>query len=202
MTGRSFYRFLENPQLYQLCTHLLGPGAEKDIGDKIRAIIAKLPPARLLLDIGCGPSSWLWHENLHPIGLDLSKTYTAAFSSRGEPVVNASAEFLPFPDESFDGVWSVGLFHHLPEPVAKKAIGECVRVTARRGYCVIFDNVFPEYAWRRPMAWLIRRMDRGEFIRRQAALEALLCQRDEWHCERYSYSLYGLEGLFCILLKE
>lgn len=202
MTGRSIYQFLENPRVYHLCTCLLGPGAEKDLQDKIRLIVSKLPTASRLLDVGCGPSSWLWHENLHPIGVDLSKTYTSAFFSRGEPAVNASAECLPFPDESFDGVWSVGLFHHLPELLAKKAIGECVRVTAPGGYCVIFDNVFPEPAWFRPVAWIIRKMDRGRFIRSQAALESLLCNRDQWHCERFSYSLYGLEGLFCILLKN
>jgi SAM-dependent methyltransferase len=202
MTEKSIYHFLDNPKLYKLCASLLGPGGEKDLRNKIRHLLSMLPPARRLLDVGCGPSSWLWHENLHPIGLDVSWSYAHAFMAHGEPAVNASAEHLPFHDGSFDGVWSIGLFHHLPIQIARKAIAECVRVTAPGGYCIIFDNVFPEPIWSRPLAWLIRKMDRGRFVRRQMVLESLLGDREQWHCERFSYSLYALEGLFCIFLNK
>lgn len=202
MTERSIYRLLEYPRVYNICTYLLAPGYEKDLDDKIRLIISELPTANRLLDVGCGPSSWLWHENLHPVGLDISLSYTSAFLSHGEAAVNASAECLPFSDGTFDGVWSIGLFHHLPNQIAKRAIAECVRVTTPGGYCIIFDNVFPEPVWSRPLAWLIRKMDRGRYIRRQMDLESLLCNREQWQCERFSYSLYGLEGLFCIFIKK
>lgn len=202
MTERSIFRLLEYPIVYNICTCLAAPGAEKDLNNKIRLIISKLPTANRLLDVGCGPSSWLWHQNMHPVGLDISWSYSFAYLSHGELAVNASAEGLPFSDGTFDGVWSVGLFHHLPEAVAKMAIAECIRVTAPGGYCVIFDNVFPEPTWTRPLAWLIRKLDRGRFIRRQKALESLLCNREQWQCERFSYSLYGLEGLFCVLRKS
>lgn len=202
MTKKSIYHFLDNPKIYKLIESLLGPGGEKDLRAKIRLLLSLLPPARHLLDVGCGPSSWLWHENLHPIGLDVSLPYTRAFMAHGEPAVKASAENLPFDDASFDGVWSIGLFHHLPNQIAKRAIAECIRVTAPSGYCIIFDNVFPEPVWSQPLAWLIRKMDRGRYVRRQMDVESLLCNREQWQCERFSYSLYGLEGLFCIFIKK
>ena len=198
----SIYRLLEYPRVYNICTYLLAPGSEKDLHDKIQLIISELPTANCLLDVGCGPSSWLWHENLHPVGLDISWSYTSAFLSHGELAVNASADRLPFSDGSFNGVWSIGLFHHVPDPVAKEAIGECMRVTAPGGYCVIFDSVIPEPLWSRPLPWAIRRMDRGRFVRSQEAIESLLIDRYKWRCERFSYSLYGLEGLFCIFIKK
>lgn len=202
MADSPIYRVLENPVIYRLSSSLLAPGSEKDIHKKITHILSELPHAQRLLDAGCGPSSWLWHDKLHPIGLDLSWSYSVSFHDRDEPAVNASAECLPFSDGSFNGVWSIGLFHHLPDPVAKEAIGECMRVTAPGGYCVIFDSVFPEPWWSRPLPWAIRRMDRGRFVRSQEAIESLLIDRDKWSCERFSYSLYGLEGLFCIFINK
>jgi SAM-dependent methyltransferase len=201
MTRKNIYHFLDSPRVYKICTSLLGPGGEKDLSEKIRSKLSVLPNASRILDVGCGPSSWLWECNLHPIGLDLSRSYIRAFAKHTEIAINASAEHLPFYDESFDGVWSVGLFHHLPDQIAKRAISECIRVTASGGYCVIFDNVCPEPIWTRPLAWLIRKMDRGCFIRKQASFESLLGKREQWSCERFSYSLYGLEGLFCTLIK-
>jgi len=192
-----FYRILENPKLYGLCQQILGPGGEKDLMGEIHSMVMTLPSSGRILDVGCGPHSWLWQEGLHPVGLDISISYSQAFRDRKEPAVTGSATALPFHDGAFDGVWSVGLLHHLPENLARQAVVEMVRVTDPSGYCLIFDAALPEPAWRRPIAHLIRKLDRGGFMRTQEALMSLL-PGDPWIVKRFSYSWWGLEGAFCL----
>lgn len=199
MSSNVLYNLLERPWIYRLSQFLLAPCAEKSITRKLDHLVAQLPPAHRILDIGCGPSSWLWRVGLHPVGLDLSAAYTTVFSRFGQPAITASAIALPFPDACFDGVWTIGLLHHLPDRVARQAVSEMLRVRRPGGYIVIFDAVMPERAWRRPVAWTLRRLDRGRHMRCQGDLESLLLHRESWMCERVDYSLYGHEGLFCIL---
>jgi len=101
-------------------------------------------------------------------------------------------------DGSFDGVWRMGLLHHLPGKLALQAVEEMRRVSNAGGYVVIFDNVLPEPARHRPIAWMLRKLDRGRYVRRQQQLESILVGRESWVCERFLYSLWGLEGLLCI----
>lgn len=192
------YGLLKWPWVYRLSQSLLAPDAEKVVAQKLHCTLAQLPPAQDILDIGCGPSSWLWGLGLHPIGLDVSPAYTASFRHRGETAITGSAIALPLPDASFDGVWSIGLLHHLPDGSARQAVAEMLRVARPGGYIVIVDAVMPEPAWRRPVAWTVRKLDRGAHMRSQQALEALLVCRARWVCERFVYSFLGYEGLLCI----
>ena len=200
MNINAFYRLLERPWIYRLSQFLLSLGIDK-ITPRIKQLLTELPPAHRILDIGCGPSSWLWRVGLYPIGLDVSFVYTTTFSHRGESAVTGSAAALPFLDESFDGVWSNGLLHHLPDDEAHRAVSEMMRICRPGGYIVIFDAVLPEPAWRRPVAQILRRLDRGRFMRTQKTLESIIFQREGWVCERITYSLTGLEGLICRFLK-
>ena len=201
MCKNVIYRLLERPRIYRLAQLLLAPGAEKTFIQKIKQLLTQLPPAHRILDVGCGPSSWLWRVGLHPVGLDLSLVYTLTFSQKAGPAVTGSAAALPFFDNSFDSVWSIGLLHHLPDDVACQAVSEMVRICRPGGYIVIFDAVLPEPAWQRPVAQIIRKLDRGRFMRTQLNLESILLEHEGWICERFSYSLTGLEGLLCRYLK-
>jgi SAM-dependent methyltransferase len=93
------------------------------------------------------------------------------------------------------------LLHHLSDGEARGAVGEMIRICRPCGYIVIFDAVLPEPAWQRPVAKILRRLDRGRFMRTQADLESFLVRREAWTCERISYSFIGLEGLLCRFLK-
>lgn len=202
MHEKSYYRPLSIPAIYSLIQSIFGPRAKKDLYAKINQILGRLPSGRNILDVGCGPSSWLWQQDRHPIGLDFNFLYTKAFRAEGCECVTGSAETLPFLSSAFDSVWSFGLLHHLPDRIAKKAIKEIYRVTCPGGYCAIFDAVLPEPAWRRPLPQLIRKIDRGRYMRTQKEIESLLTRPMDWDCERFSYSLYRLEGIFCILHKK
>ena len=155
-----------------------------------------------MLDVGCGPRSWLRDIETAAFGVDISPDFTRAFHRAGGRAVLASAIALPFRDGCFQSVWSFGLLHHLPEHEARCAIREMRRVTRAGGRTVIFDAVLPNSAWRRPLAALLRRLDRGRWMRRQNSLEALLAAsalnaKESWMCERMTYAHTGLEGLWC-----
>jgi SAM-dependent methyltransferase len=202
MTSRFSSRLLGRPALYGLAQLLLAPGARKAIFRHMRRCLAGLPPARRLVDIGCGPTSCLWQMGLDPVGVDLSAAYAEAFSRNRGPAIVASADALPFARSSVYGLWSIGLLHHLADSTARRAVQEMVRVCRPGGYIVVFDAVLPESPWRRPIAWLLRKLDRGRHMRHQETLESLLEQAADWSFERISYSFYGLEGLWCVCLRS
>lgn len=99
-------------------------------------------------------------------------------------------------------MWSVGLIHHVSDDIARQVIGEALRVCRPGGYAVIMDAVLPEAAWTRPMAFALRRLDRGRFMRSQEQLEDLLPERQTWTTRRVTYSINGLELLACTRIKR
>jgi SAM-dependent methyltransferase len=194
MNRNAFCHILEHPWIYRFSQLLLSFGGDK-VTPKIQQLIEQLPPAHRILDIGCGPSSLLWQTGLHPIGLDLSHAYALAFRSHGDSVITGSAVTLPFLERSFDGVWSIGLLHHLRDDEARRALGEMIRICRPGGYIVVFDAVLPNPGWRHPVAYLIRRTDRGRYVRREEDFKALLPFGKDFIVERITYSLYKLEGM-------
>lgn len=187
---------------YRLSQAILAPGAEKAIGEYVSRAVKVLPPNGKILDVGCGPFSRLWPLGIHPVGLDLSAVYTKSFHSRGQPVITGSADQLPFQKSSFDGVWSFGLLHHMPDSAVHNVINEMIRVCKDSGYIVIFDAVKPISPWREPLASVIRKIDRGHYMRKQQNIENILGSHGSWECRRVKYALTGLEGLFCMYPKE
>jgi SAM-dependent methyltransferase len=202
MSLNFFYNFLSNPAIYRLSQSILAPGAEKKLTSQIKQICSNFPATDRILDAGCGPSSLLWKINKNPIGLDILFQYSRDFSKKGKKAVTGSIAEMPFAENSFDNVWCIGVLHHLPDALARQAISEMIQVCKSGGYVIIFDAVLPEPAWSRPLPLLIRKIDRGRYMRTQKKIESLLTRPMDWNCERFSYSLYRLEGIFCILHKR
>ena len=200
MSERAVYRLLEQPWIYRLSQVVLAPGAQKAIVSQLNQLVAQFPPAKRLLDVGCGPTSWLWRVGLHPVGIDLSPSYSIDFKRKGGAAVTGSAALLPFADNTLDSVWCMFMLHHLPNAIAQRAVSEIIRVCRPNGYAVIFDGVLPKSAVKRPIAWSIRRLDRGGHFREEIRMRQLLNQK-EWNCRRFTYSATGLEGLVCVLRK-
>ena len=195
------YKALNNPWLYRLSQRILAPGHIKAIVDQIEKTLREAPSANLLVDVGCGPISWLHRVGLRPVGVDLSMTFLREFRQLESRAILASALALPFSSKSIEGVISVFLFHHMPDYAVSEAMKEFMRVCKSPGYVAILDGVLPRAPWKNPLATLIRRMDRGKFMRSQEELESLLPERDDWIVKRFTYSLTGLEGLICLYVK-
>jgi SAM-dependent methyltransferase len=85
-----------------------------------------------ILEVGAGSGIL---QDLVPdyTALDISATARRFFH---KPFVEASATDMPFPDNTFDGLWSVWVLEHIPNP--EKALLEMRRVVKPGGYMFLF----------------------------------------------------------------
>lgn len=190
------YGLLDIPWVYECSQQFFAPGAAVAVTRAIRRLLQRLPPARTIVDVGCGPSSWLKRVGLQPVGVDRSWPYAARYG-HGARAVMALADALPFASQSVDAVWSFFLLHHVPDAVARMVVAEMLRICRPGGSVVICDGVMPRAAWRRPMAYAIRRWDRGACMRREDEVRSLLPASAGFQAERMTYALNGLELLLC-----
>jgi SAM-dependent methyltransferase len=99
---------------------------------------ARIEPGVAVLDVGCGPGA-LTSELVARVGpasvtaVDPSKPFVTAVRERHPDVrvEQASAEELPFPDDSFDAALAQLVVHFMADPVA--GLREMARVTRAGG---------------------------------------------------------------------
>jgi SAM-dependent methyltransferase len=82
---------------------------------------------RPVLEIGSG-RGYLQDVAQNYTGLDISPSVARFYHKK---FVLGSATAMPFPDNSFDGVWSIWVFEHVPNP--EQAFYEARRVTRDKG---------------------------------------------------------------------
>lgn len=96
-----------------------------------------------LLDVGCGTGRWT--KYLAPkVGFIEAVDPSNAIFAADKLLTNvenvrlskASIETLPFPDETFDFVMSIGVLHHIPN--TKKALIDCVKKVKKGGYFFVY----------------------------------------------------------------
>ena len=97
-----------------------------------------------LLDIGCG-TGYLFelinNGKSHYYGLDLSEKMLEVARNKNIPnteYVHATAEKLPYPDESMDVITCIQSFHHYPYP--DEALREALRVLKKGGIYILSDT--------------------------------------------------------------
>jgi len=196
------YRVLDSPFVYAMTRFCVAPGGVAQMRRAIRRYLAALPPATRVLDVACGPRSWLESAGLDPVGADLLENYVRHFTAQGRRGVVAAADALPFADASFDAVWTVALLHHLPDELARRTIGEMLRVCRPGGAVAIIDGVFPDRPALHPFAQAVRAADRGEHMRTADAMARLLPGTGEgWRIERFRVAWTRLPYVFCARVK-
>lgn len=127
--------------------------------------LAGLAPGEAVLDVGCGTGSLALAAKarvgaggtVH--GIDASREMIEQASRKARrrrmPVDFriASVETLPFPDGSFDVVFSTLMLHHLPRPLRRACAIEITRVLRPGGRVLMADFRVPT---RRRGGWLGR----------------------------------------------
>jgi ubiquinone/menaquinone biosynthesis C-methylase UbiE len=97
-----------------------------------------------VLDVGCGNGyvlSKYAHEGAEVYGVDLTATAVDLCHHRFELLglqgnfYQANAEELPFKDQSFECICSMGVLHHTPNP--EKAIAEIFRILKPGGRLIV-----------------------------------------------------------------
>lgn len=101
---------------------------------------------RRVLDAGCGLGLYMERLAAHGAtvhGIELEQERAQAASKVSPHAIQASAEALPYPDESFDLVFSNEVLEHVQDD--RQAVREAVRVLAPGGSLAIFvpNRLYP-----------------------------------------------------------
>lgn len=128
--------------LYRQGYHVGGINGGKNHGRRfIESLLSK--DWGSILEIGCSNGvivKSLQDAGRIAYGIDASKRAVGLAKQNGAlNVTRESAHNLPFPDKSFDAVFSCDVLEHLTEKDALLAISEIVRVT-RKYICVVVDG--------------------------------------------------------------
>ncbi len=93
-----------------------------------------------LLEIGAGSghsAAFFAGEGLSVAAIDLSPLNIERCVAKGLDARVADFAVLPFPDESFDAIWSMSCFMHAPDAELTRAIAEMARVLTSGGIAVV-----------------------------------------------------------------
>ena len=90
---------------------------------------------KLVLEIGSG-RGYLQDIAENYVGLDISPSVARFYHKK---FVLGTATALPFPDDSFDGIWSIWVFEHVPNP--EQGIPRVRRVTRNNGVILLISGV-------------------------------------------------------------
>lgn len=110
-----------------------------------------------VLDIGCGTGT---HLNIYrkagcrSFGIDLSPAMLNVAQKKVGDLTRGDASRMPFPDESFDLVTAMLIFHEMPAALRAPVLAQARRVTKRSGRLLIID--YHRGPVRFPEGWLFK----------------------------------------------
>lgn len=117
----------------------------KRIGDMYFDIVTDemLNEKSTVIDIGCGSGRFIRYLNGRfgkLVGMDPSRAIFAADELIGKnekaELLMASTDNIPFPDNTFDFGYSLGVLHHIPD--TRKALNDCVAKVKPGGYFLLY----------------------------------------------------------------
>jgi len=135
---------------YDLLVQLLSLGREKTYREKTLEL-ARLKPGESVLDVGCGTGTLAIAAKSQVgsvgrvCGIDASHEMIVRARKKAKKAAadvtfeNALVENLPFPDASFDVVFSTTMLHHLPINARRECLREARRVLNPAGRLLAVD---------------------------------------------------------------
>ena len=183
--------------------------------NELRRLIGDVDGLRLL-DVGCGAGATLatLPEASVRAGFDLSmgmlrRSAPAPTASRPVLFVNASADFLPAVDASYDCTLCLDMLQYLDDASTRRALSELVRVTKPGGRLILYvRNSHSPIALTRQAAGIVRGVLRRprsgvEYYRSPRWYEAALAGQAALQ-ETYAYGLHpvGIGPLRLLRLGE
>jgi ubiquinone/menaquinone biosynthesis C-methylase UbiE len=132
------------------------PGWDEELED-LRALIAGLPPLRTL-DVACGTAFLTRHLRGEIVGLDQSEAMLEVARSQAPDAsfVQGDALELPFPNGSFERVFTTYFYCHLEEPERTQFLVEARRVAPE---LVVVGSILKSEI--EPARWEERRLKDG-----------------------------------------
>lgn len=160
-------------------------------------------PGLKVLDIGCGTGDFA--SSFRPedyTGIDISPEYVAHARRRfGGTFQVLAAERVGEIAGPFDLAVMAGVFHHLSDDQVRATLDGLRRVLKPGGRFRVLEAVWPS-RWYDVPGWLLRRMDRGRFVRSRDAWLRLL-DGHGWHVEGATVTRNGLVQYFeCSLVLD
>jgi SAM-dependent methyltransferase len=159
------YRLVTVPALYKGLQTLLGAAGVRDIF--IRDV-AGISAGMRVLDVGCGPGSYLPHlPQVDYTGIDLNPKHIAharaKHGTRGRFIVGDAVEALAGEAGQFDVIMVSALLHHLDDAHAMELLAGLSRLCREGGRIATLDNVWlPD---QNPVARWLNSRDSGLNIR-------------------------------------
>jgi SAM-dependent methyltransferase len=168
---RSLLRF---PGVYRSFSNLFN--VEKVHRDFVAA--SGYRPGTRTLDIGCGPGDLAKHfAAADYTGIDISPTYVESARRRfGATFHVLPADRVGELDGPFDLAVMFGVFHHLPDAEVRATLAGLERVLGPQGRFFLLEAVWPSRGVDVP-GYVLRRLDRGKFVRSRGAWCKLLGER-------------------------
>jgi ubiquinone/menaquinone biosynthesis C-methylase UbiE len=97
----------------------------------------------VVLDVGCGSGRWSLYVASRAAFVEAIDPSNAVHQANALTAVcknvrvsQASVDAIPFPDESFDLVFSLGVLHHIPD--TQQGIRQCVKKVKKGGHFLIY----------------------------------------------------------------
>jgi SAM-dependent methyltransferase len=167
------YRLVTVPALYKSIQTMLGAAGVRDIF--VREVAGVLAGMRVL-DVGCGPGSYLPHlPQVDYTGIDMNSKHVtharARHGDRGRFIVGDAVEALAGEAGQFDVIIVSALLHHLDDAQAIALLTGLSRLCRQGGRIATLDNVWlPDQS---PVARWLNSRDSGLNIRTPEAYARL-----------------------------
>ena len=98
---------------------------------------------KYILDVGCGTGRWSKYLSKKSKAIEAIDPSDAVFSAavllqdeENVRITRASVDNIPFSDDTFDFVFSLGVLHHIPDTQA--AMKQCVKKLKSDGYFLVY----------------------------------------------------------------